>query len=177
MPFRMWAIVRDISKRKEMEIALKRSLKEKNKYIKKSEDYNISLKTILTELTEQRKKTEEKLYVNISENIIPILHSLKKVAGVDNFVLRLIEERLFGLVSNDVKAKCLEQSLTMYECKIIDMIKREMRLKEIASELNISENTIHSHIGNIRKKLGIRNKKINLKLFIKSSVVSGQISK
>lgn len=167
-PFRMWAIVRDVSKRKNSETTLKKILKEKDKYIKKSEDYNTSLKTILSELTDQRKKIEESFYEKISENIIPLLQRFKFEKNSDNdTVLKLLEERLTSLISNEFKSNFSHHKLTLSEYKIIEMLKSGMRVKEISSSLNLSTYTIQNHLGNIRKKLGIRNKKINLKLYTK----------
>jgi DNA-binding NarL/FixJ family response regulator len=56
-----------------------------------------------------------------------------------------------------------QYNLSPSEVKICNMIKKNMLGKEIATLLNISLYTINTHFKNIRKKLNITNKKINLK--------------
>jgi DNA-binding CsgD family transcriptional regulator len=53
--------------------------------------------------------------------------------------------------------------LTSTEIQIADLIKHGRASKEIASLLNVSPKAISFHRGNIRRKLGLVNKKINLR--------------
>ncbi|MBW2739323.1 MAG: helix-turn-helix transcriptional regulator [Deltaproteobacteria bacterium] len=53
--------------------------------------------------------------------------------------------------------------LTPAEIQVIDFIKHGKTTKEIAQFLNLAISTIDFHRSNIRKKLGIKNKKINLR--------------
>jgi DNA-binding CsgD family transcriptional regulator len=53
--------------------------------------------------------------------------------------------------------------LTPAEIRLADLIKQGRNTKEIADVLFLSSNTIDSYRKKIRKKLGLQNKKINLR--------------
>jgi len=56
--------------------------------------------------------------------------------------------------------------LTPTEIRIVNSIKQGYRVKEIALTLNVSPRTIEFHRDNIRKKLGIKGRKINLRSYL-----------
>ena len=57
---------------------------------------------------------------------------------------------------------------TPTEVQIANLIKRGRRTKEIAELMHLSPGTINIHRKNIRKKLEITNKKVNLQSFLSS---------
>jgi len=59
-------------------------------------------------------------------------------------------------------------SLTPKEIEIINFIKQGKTVKEIADVLCLSTRTIETHRNNIRSKLGIKNKKVNLTTYLLS---------
>ncbi|MEA1901381.1 MAG: helix-turn-helix transcriptional regulator, partial [Thermodesulfobacteriota bacterium] len=58
--------------------------------------------------------------------------------------------------------------LTPAENQIIDLVRHGKTTKEIAQFLNLATSTIDTHRNKIRKKLGIKNKKINLRTHLLS---------
>ncbi|MEJ2235949.1 MAG: helix-turn-helix transcriptional regulator, partial [Syntrophobacterales bacterium] len=59
-------------------------------------------------------------------------------------------------------------SLTPTEIQVASLIKDSKTSKEIAALLNASENTVRTHRFHIRSKLGIKNKKVNLRSYLQS---------
>ncbi|MCD6271692.1 MAG: helix-turn-helix transcriptional regulator, partial [Deltaproteobacteria bacterium] len=58
--------------------------------------------------------------------------------------------------------------LTPTEIQVTNLVKHSKTTKEIAEILNLAKSTIDFHRSNIREKLGIKNKKINLRTHILS---------
>ncbi len=56
--------------------------------------------------------------------------------------------------------------LSPTEIKVINLVKMGKTTKEIAKTMNLATSTIDFHRNNIRAKLGIKNKKINLSSYL-----------
>lgn len=54
------------------------------------------------------------------------------------------------------------------EIKVVALIKDGKISKEISEILNISETTVNFHRKNLRKKLGLKNRRMNLKSYLLS---------
>ena len=63
--------------------------------------------------------------------------------------------------------KLLQLRLTPREIEVCDLIKKGLTSKDIARTLSISLKTVEKHRDNIRKKLGIANRRINLASLLK----------
>jgi len=64
--------------------------------------------------------------------------------------------------------KLLRLRLTPREIEVCDLIREGLPSKKIARALSISLKTVEKHRDNIRKKLGIANRRINLTPFLQS---------
>jgi DNA-binding NarL/FixJ family response regulator len=75
---------------------------------------------------------------------------------------------------NEVISPFLEKMTSVYshftptEIQIASLVREGKTTKEVAELLNIATATVHCHRDNIRKKLGLSNKKVNLHTYLLS---------
>jgi DNA-binding CsgD family transcriptional regulator len=83
--------------------------------------------------------------------------------------LDLIEENLKHFYDpNYAKLSGPEYKLSPTELKVAQLVRDGKTNKEIAKMLHLSKSTILTHRHHVRVKLGIRNKKVNLRSLLKS---------
>jgi PAS domain S-box-containing protein len=155
------ATVRDITEHKKAEAALERQ--------KESlEQKNIALSEILVQIEIEKNKIKKQIAANVDELILPIVRKLLK-KGVSRKNIQLLERNLKALTDSfGLKITGNRVKLTPKEIEICDMIKNGFSGKDIAGMLNISLLTVNKHRRNIREKLGISNKNINLTSFLRT---------
>jgi PAS domain S-box-containing protein len=135
------------------------------------QELNTALKVLLQKRDEDRKDLEERLLSNVKELALPYLQKIKRKIKDDNLksYLNILESNLNNIISpftQRLSAKYLD--LTPAEIEIADLVKHGKSTKDIANLLNISGKTVETHRMNIRKKLGITNKKANLRTYLLS---------
>ncbi len=159
-------IVRDISERKKADQALKKREAELDIKNKSLEEMNAALRVLLKRRDEDKTELEEKVLLNIQELVLPYLENLKKSkldARQKSFV-SILESNLEDIVSPFLRRLSTKHlKLTPTEIKISNLVKQGKTTKEIADLMSLSDKTIASHRRNIRKKIGIKNKKENLR--------------
>lgn len=133
------------------------------------EEANVALKVLLKKRESDRRQLEEQMVVNIREIVSPYIERLKNTSSREmrNMLIETIERNLTDITSPLMKDLSVRyRKLTPAEIQIIDLIKHNKTTKEISGLLNISPRTVETHRDNIRKKLGIRNRKVNLKSYL-----------
>jgi DNA-binding CsgD family transcriptional regulator len=133
------------------------------------EEANVALRVLLNRQTEDNKKLEERLHVNIEELVVPYLEKLKQ-AGLDGRYqdyLTLLEANLNDIASPFIQnISAVYRNLTPTEIRVAEMIKQGKASKDIAEILNSSVGTINTHRNNIRKKLNLRKQNKNLRSYL-----------
>ena len=175
-------VIRDISHRVLTEKALRKAGKELEHQVNKKtkelmdksknlQEVNTALKVLLNKRDEDKKELEKKVLLNVREMIEPYINKLKKTK-LDNMqktYLGIIESNLNGIISPFVCGASINLlNFTPTELQVANLVKQGKATKEIASILNLSAKTIEFHRDNIRKKLGIKNRKINLRTHLLS---------
>jgi PAS domain S-box-containing protein len=157
-------ILIDISERKRLEKELK--IKTKN-----LEEMNAALRVLLKRRDEDKAELEEKVVLNVKRLIEPYLQKLKKDVinkSLMNY-LAILESNLNEIISPFSRRLSLNYSnLTSSELQVANLVKQGKTTKEIAAALDLSSRTIDTHRLRIRTKLGIRNKKANLRSYLLS---------
>jgi len=133
---------------------------------------NIALKEVLSKTREASSETEQKIRANVVKIINPIIHSLESSLPTKNRAeLQLLKNNLDEIVSPFVNKVSHDfASLTPLELQICNMVMQGLSSKEIANIRGIEPTTVNRHRENIRKKLGLSNKKVNLASFLASHI-------
>jgi DNA-binding CsgD family transcriptional regulator len=171
----MMGTLRDISHINQAQEELERKVNQRTRELKiknrQLEELNTALKVLLAKEDEDQKSLQESILYNLNKLILPNLEKAKENSIDDHHkqYLGILESNLKDIVSPFIKTlSSTYKTLTPAEIRVADMVKHGKRTKEIATLLNLSIKTIESHRGNIRKKLGIKNKKTNLRSYLSS---------
>ena len=161
----------EIRERKQFEKALsKRERQLKNKTTQ-LEELNAALKILLKKRDEDRIELEEKMVSNVRELVFPYLEKLNKarLSEKENAILSIIASNLKDIISPFARSLSSRYlGLTPTEIQVANLIKQGQSTKDIAELSNLSPRTIEFHRDNLRTKLGIKNKKINLRTHLLS---------
>lgn len=151
-------------------ISEKRQLKDEQLYLQNA---NIALKEVLKKVKEEQNDTSRTIHANVERMVTPLLHSLRKMANQEQSkFIDLIESSLNDILSPFIqKLSYSFMGLTPKELQICNLIRYGLSTKEIAEIMYISGATVSRHRENIRKKLRLNNKKINLPTFLRSHMM------
>ncbi|PNX50547.1 MAG: hypothetical protein BV458_12990, partial [Thermoplasmata archaeon M9B2D] len=162
---------KEISNRKKAEKALKQKGVELEAKTLGLEEANTALKVLLKQREKDKVELEEKVLLNVRELVLPYLEKLKmkKLSDKQRAYIGIIESNINDIVSpfvHGLSSKMIKLSPT--ELQVTNLIKQGNTTKEIAEIMNLASSTIDFHRHNIRKKIGIKNKRINLKTYLSS---------
>jgi DNA-binding CsgD family transcriptional regulator len=114
---------------------------------------------------------EEKVLSNVKHLVLPYVERLKKTSLGNNQMsfVDILASNLKEIVSpfsRKLSSKYLH--LTPTEIRVANLIKDDKTTKEIAEVMNLSEKTVETHRAHIRKKIGIKHKKVTLRTYLSS---------
>ncbi len=161
----------DITEREQAERALRKKDAELETKAKSLEEVNTALRVLLKQREEDKTELEEKVLSNVKDLVLPHLEKLKKISLNSNqkSCVDILESNLSDIISpfaRRLSSKYL--GLTPTEIRVANLVKDGMTTKEIAEFMNLSCRTVETHRDNIRKKMGIKHKKTNLRTYLSS---------
>jgi DNA-binding response OmpR family regulator/DNA-binding CsgD family transcriptional regulator len=131
---------------------------------------NLALSEILSQIELERKQIKDAVRTNSDKLILPIIKKLRNKGGDKN-------SQYYDILEKSVKELTLEFGnkisdnlfqMSSREIEICNLIKNGFEGKEMSRFLDISYKTVETHRRNIRRKLGIVNKSVNLTTFLNS---------
>ena len=129
------------------------------------------MKVLLKQRIEDKSELGETILLNVNELILPLLEKLKKsrLDSRQNVYVSIIESNLNEIIAPLVQGLSkISLKLTPTEIQVTNLVRQGKITKEIAEFLNLATSTIDFHRNNIRKKLGIENRKTNLRTYLLS---------
>jgi PAS domain S-box-containing protein len=130
------------------------------------EEANIALKVLFRQQEEDRAEIEKNILSNIRQLVIPHVEKLTKTKLTENQAqhVELIKTSIDKVISPFLRRLSANYGgLTSREIEITNMVRDGYTTKEISGLLYISPRSVEFHKDNIRKKMGLTNKKINLR--------------
>ena len=168
-PVRVIISHEDITALKLVEEALRESREELKEQKQSLEEANIALKVLIKQRENDKLELEKKVLTNVKELVLPYVEKLKEVPlkPRNKTLVEIIENHLKDIISPLLqKFSNVQIILTPQEIKVVALIKDGKSSKEIADILNISETTVNFHRKNLRKKLGLKNRPMNLRSYL-----------
>ena len=161
----------DITQRKQTEEELREKQAKLLAQSRKLEEVNAALGVLLKRREEDKLELEENVLANVNDLVFPYLDRLRNshLDPDQEILIEILESHLKDIISPfSARLSSRFSNLTPTEIQVASLIKDGKTTKEIASILNLSENTIISHRFHIRTKLGLRSRKMNLTSYLRS---------
>jgi PAS domain S-box-containing protein len=134
-------------------------------------ELNTAMRVLLDKRIEDHHRTEELIRLNLKELIDPFLNRLEN-SGLRNAQKQLIE--IIRMNLEEVVGSSMPEFSSKYymfspnELQVANLIRQGRTSKEVARLLNLSARTVDSYRASIRRKLGLKKKKVNLRTYLAS---------
>ncbi|UCC43735.1 MAG: PAS domain S-box protein [Candidatus Zixiibacteriota bacterium] len=161
----------DITDRKEAEQLLRETTEELRTEQQALADKNVALKQVLEHIEEERRGYKKRICDDVRQTVTPFIERLRRIVRderVEPEIEALMDKLNAELERNIDAFSELYASLTPRELQICELIKEGRSSKQISSDLSLSLLTVHKHREQIREKLGITNKQVNLSVYLRN---------
>ena len=166
-------ILKDISSHVKQREILEATVAERTIALQKEkaqlQDMNVTLRTVMKAIDRERESFQDGVAELVRSTLLPALETVRKErsAQLRNAYLEIVENQLLKLNRDGrYDRQGLLLKLTPMQMKVCQFIQSGASTKEIAEALNLSLVTIQTHRRNIRNKLGLQNRNINLYTFL-----------
>ncbi|MDJ0783464.1 MAG: response regulator [Desulfosarcinaceae bacterium] len=128
-----------------------------------------TLKVLMRYKEADRDSVQQSVISNVQGLILPFVERVRQCLNDPNALayLEVVESGLADIVSPFMRRMASTfANLTPAEIRVSHFIKQGLTTKEIADLLNLSTRTIEAYRNSIRKKMGIANRKVNLRSYL-----------
>jgi PAS domain S-box-containing protein len=168
-PPKILANIVDISARKKALATLKKREEELKIQAANLEETNIALKVILKQRNEEVEELKRNIQFNLEKLVLPYLDNLSAIEIKPQSIayLQTVKDNLIEITAPHIRKFSSQYArLSPKQIEVINLIRQGKTSKEIADILVISKAAVDFHRSNVRKKLGLNRKKINLQTFL-----------
>lgn len=156
----------DITERKQVMEELKKREQDLAAESRRLQEMNTALKVLLRQREDDRQEIEKKVLSNVRKLVLPYVEKLSHtpLSPLQAGYLDVIDANLKNVISPFLRTlTAVHMDFTPREIEVANLVREGKTAKEIASLLNLSIRSIEFHKDNLRRKLGLSNKKINLR--------------
>jgi DNA-binding NarL/FixJ family response regulator/PAS domain-containing protein len=174
------AVLKDISWLVRQREILEATVAERTAALKQEktqlQEMNVTLRTVMKSVDKEREAFQASVADVVRTTMLPALNTMRKEPSesIRSSYLDILEDQLLKLTqSGEHDHHALLLKLTPTEMKVCQFIQAGAATKEIAEALNLSVVTIQTHRRNIRRKLDLQNRNVNLYTFLNYATRSG----
>jgi DNA-binding NarL/FixJ family response regulator len=164
-------VVNDVTESRRTSEELRQREEELVRQCRNVEEANAAIRVVLEQREGDKRELGERIMASCKELVLPYLEKLQRgdldsqQRALISIVLSNIREILSPFAAT-LSSRFL--NLTPAQIKVAALIRDGRTTKEIASLLHLSENTVVSHRFHVRDKLGLRNRTVNLRSYLRS---------
>lgn len=162
---------REIEGRRRIEEQLKRRERELEEKTRRLEDVNTALRVLAEDRKSAREEMESSMLANINDLILPALDKLRRCSdeAARREIIAVVEAGLRGITSSFSSQLVQKYAhLTPTEVQVANLIRQGKKTKEIARYMNTATSTVDFHRANIRRKIGLSDRRTNLQTYFLS---------
>jgi PAS domain S-box-containing protein len=156
---------RDITERVKAEEELLRKDKEISQHARRVEELNTALSVLLEHRDLENRQKEDLVRATLTKLILPHLATLQatRLDEEQETAVELLEANLSRIMTSlSAGPLAWQEKLTPTELQVAELLRLGKRTKEIAAFLKISPSAVAFHRANIRHKLGLTHRRVNL---------------
>jgi len=135
------------------------------------EQTNTALKVLLEQREKDKNELEEMVLANVRSLVLPCLEKLRacRLNDRQKVYVDVLDTNLQTIISPFLHRLSNQfTNLTATEIQVAGLVKEGKTSKEIAELINVSERGVEFHRNNIRRKLGLKSSKKNLRTYLMS---------
>ncbi|MBU2489103.1 MAG: PAS and helix-turn-helix domain-containing protein [Proteobacteria bacterium] len=161
----------DLSSQKETNALLARREEELEGKSRELEEVNKALKTLIEQHRQAFKDFEQRILANVEDLVLPYVRQIKESPlDMDQRVfINVVESNLTELVAPFMRrVGSMHSNLSPREIEVANLVRMGATSKEISSILSVSKRAVEFHRDSLRRKLGLKKSKRNLRAYLVS---------
>ena len=133
---------------------------------KELQDLNVAMAVLLQRAGKDKDDLHSDIAHNVKQSVLPYVEKLKKSRLDEKYqkYVEVVERNLLEICSPFLRNLSVKNvRISTMEAQVANFVKAGKSNKEIASILGVSLNTVMTHRFRLRSKLGLNQKKVNLR--------------